>query len=145
MVPFINEEILLGGFYTPSVGVVDSLRAGTIMREYGRDKGVLDIFANVETMDIQVEDGKIKAVVTDQGTIETNYVIIACGVWSPRLAKMAGASIPLTPAVHQMISVGPVPVLEATTGEISFPIVRDMDTFCYERQHGGDMEVRRRL
>ena len=26
-------------------------------------------------------------------------------------------------------------------GEISFPIVRDMDTFCYERQHGADMEV----
>ncbi|MGH3386690.1 MAG: FAD-dependent oxidoreductase, partial [Nocardioidaceae bacterium] len=24
---------------------------------------------------------------------------------------------------------------------ISFPIIRDMDTFCYERQHGGDMEV----
>ena len=141
MVPFINEEIILGGFYTPSVGVVDSLRAGTIMREYGREKGVLDIFPNVETMDIQVEDGKIKAVVTDSGTIETNYVIIACGVWSPRLAKMAGASIPLTPAVHQMISVGPVPVLEATVGEISYPIVRDMDTFCYERQHGGDMEV----
>ena len=30
LVPFINEEIILGGFYTPGVGVVDSLRAGTI-------------------------------------------------------------------------------------------------------------------
>ncbi len=49
--------------------------------------------------------------------------------------------IPLTPAVHQMISVGPVPQLAGTVGEISFPIIRDMDTFCYERQHGGDMEV----
>ena len=54
---------------------------------------------------------------------------------------MAGASIPLTPAVHQMISVGPVPQFADTVGEITFPIVRDMDTFCYERQHGGDMEV----
>ena len=35
--------------------------------------------------------------------------MIACGVWSPRIARMAGASIPLTPAVHQMIDVGPVP------------------------------------
>jgi heterotetrameric sarcosine oxidase gamma subunit len=40
-----------------------------------------------------------------------------------------------------MISVGPVPEFADTVGEISFPIVRDMDTFCYERQHGGDMEV----
>ena len=54
---------------------------------------------------------------------------------------MAGISIPLTPAVHQMISVGPCPQLAEREGEISFPIVRDMDTFCYERQHGADMEV----
>ena len=54
---------------------------------------------------------------------------------------MAGVSIPLTPAVHQMISVGPCPQLAEHEGEISFPIVRDMDTFCYERQHGADMEV----
>ena len=39
--------------------------------------------------------------------------MIACGVWSPLLAKMAGAHIPLTPAVHQMIDVGPVPRFEA--------------------------------
>ncbi len=54
---------------------------------------------------------------------------------------MAGAHIPLTPAVHQMISVGPVPQLAGTVGEITFPIVRDMDTNMYERQHGGDLEV----
>ncbi len=62
-------------------------------------------------------------------------------MWSPKIAKMAGAEIPLTPAVHQMISVGPCPQLSGLEGEISIPIVRDMDTFCYERQHGADMEV----
>jgi hypothetical protein len=40
-----------------------------------------------------------------------------------------------------MISVGPIPELADRPGEISYPIVRDMDTFCYERQHGSDMEV----
>ena len=54
---------------------------------------------------------------------------------------MAGASIPLTPAVHQMINVGPIPLFEQTPGEISFPIVRDVDTNMYERQNGSDMEV----
>lgn len=88
-----------------------------------------------------VTDGRITAVETSGGTIETDTVVVACGVWSPRIAKMAGAAIPLTPAVHQMISVGPIPQLAERPGEISFPIVRDMDTFCYERQHGADMEV----
>ncbi len=141
LVPYINEDIPLGGFYTPSVGVVDSLRAGTLMREKSQALGALSIFPNTEITDIEVKQGRVKAVQTNRGPIQTNYVVIACGVWSPRIAHMAGASIPLTPAVHQMISVGPVPLFDKTVGEIEYPIVRDMDTFCYERQHGGDMEV----
>ena len=67
--------------------------------------------------------------------------MIACGVWSPRIARLAGASIPLTPAVHQMIDVGPVPRFAGTTKSIEFPIVRDMDTNMYERQDGTGLEV----
>ena len=36
----------------------------------------------------------VRAVVTDKGRIECEHVAIACGVWSPRLAAMAGATIP---------------------------------------------------
>jgi len=67
--------------------------------------------------------------------------VICCGVWSPRIAAMAGARIPLTPIVHQMISVGPIELFAGTAGEIEYPIVRDVDTNMYQRQHGGDMEV----
>ncbi|MDH3498646.1 MAG: FAD-dependent oxidoreductase [Acidimicrobiia bacterium] len=141
MVPFINEEILLGGFYTPSVSVVDSLRAGTIMRERAMDKGALTVVPNIEVTGIEVEDGKVSGVQTDKGHITCDYIVIACGVWSNRIAAMAGATIPLIPAVHQMIDVGPLDVLQATNNEIGYPIVRDMDTFCYERQTGGSMEV----
>jgi glycine cleavage system aminomethyltransferase T/glycine/D-amino acid oxidase-like deaminating enzyme len=141
LVPYIEESVILGGFHTPSVGVVDSLRAGTIMREAAQKLGALTIGAATEVSGIDVEDGRVTRVRTDHGDIETSTVVIACGCWSPRIARMAGASIPLTPAVHQMISVGPVPQFADTVGEISFPIVRDMDTNMYERQHGGDLEV----
>jgi glycine cleavage system aminomethyltransferase T/glycine/D-amino acid oxidase-like deaminating enzyme len=141
LVPFLDPSVIIGGFYTPSVGVVDSLRAGTIMRERALELGALTVVPTVEVTGLDVEEGRITRVRTSGGDIEAETVVIACGVWSPHLAKMAGAHIPLTPAVHQMISVGPVPVLAEKEGEISFPIVRDMDTFCYERQHGADMEV----
>ena len=55
LVPFIDETVILGGFYTPSVGVVDSLRAGTIMRERGQESGRLSVFANTEVLGIDVE------------------------------------------------------------------------------------------
>jgi glycine cleavage system aminomethyltransferase T len=101
----------------------------------------LTVVPTVEVLGLDVEQGRIRRVRTTGGDIEAETVVIACGVWSPKIAKMAGAAIPLTPAVHQMISVGPIPQLAERPGEISFPIVRDMDTFCYERQHGADMEV----
>ena len=78
---------------------------------------------------------------TTRGDVETGTVVIACGVWSHRIARIAGASIPLTPAVHQMIDVGPVPRFAGTTASIEFPIVRDMDTNMYERQDGTGLEV----
>jgi glycine cleavage system aminomethyltransferase T/glycine/D-amino acid oxidase-like deaminating enzyme len=140
-VPFIETDAILGAFWTPSVGVVDSLRAGTIMRERAMELNALTVVPTVEVTGLDVEEGRIRRVRTSGGDIEADAVVIACGVWSPRIAKMAGAAIPLTPAVHQMISVGPIPQLAEREGEISFPIVRDMDTFCYERQHGADMEV----
>ncbi|MGB0100430.1 MAG: FAD-dependent oxidoreductase [Nocardioides sp.] len=140
-VPFIETDQFIGAFWTPSVGVVDSLRAGTIMRESALATGALTVVPNVEVTGLDVVDGRIARVRTDGGDIDAEHVVIACGVWSPQIGDLAGISIPLTPAVHQMISVGPCPQLAEREGEISFPIVRDMDTYCYERQHGADMEV----
>ena len=140
-VPFIETDQFIGALWTPSVGVVDSLRAGTIMRDGAVEAGALTTVPNVEITGLDVEDGRIRRVHTDKGDIEAEYVVIACGVWSPKIGDMAGIKIPLTPAVHQMISVGPCVQLSGLPGEINFPIVRDMDTFCYERQHGADMEI----
>lgn len=141
LVPFLDKDIIIGGFYTPSTSVVDSLQAGTLGRQFALDKGALTLAPVTEVMDILTENGRVTGVVTNKGTVMADHVVICCGVWAPRLARMAGATIPLTPAVHQMIDVGPLDVLQETNSEIAFPIIRDMDTFCYERQTGGSMEV----
>ena len=141
LVPYINETIILGGFYTPGVGVVDSLRAGTLMREKGVASGALHVSANTEVTGIDLKNGRVSCVRTTAGDIEVENVVVCCGVWSPRVGLMAGAHIPLTPAVHQMIDVGPVPRFAGARSDIEHPIVRDMDTNMYERQAGGDLEI----
>ncbi|MEC9395763.1 MAG: FAD-dependent oxidoreductase [Actinomycetota bacterium] len=146
LVPFINEDVILGGFYSPTVSVVDSLETGTTMRREAIETVGCQVFANTEVVDVETVEGEggvttVSAVATDKGTIQANHVVIACGVWSNRIANMAGATIPLAPAVHQMADVGPLDVLAETNNEIGYPIVRDMDTFCYERQSAGSMEV----
>ena len=80
LVPFIDESVILGGFYTPSVGVVDSLRFGTIMRDRGQELGALQVFPNTEVLGIDVENGRVKRVRTDRGDVEAEVVVIACGI-----------------------------------------------------------------
>ena len=141
LVPYLDEPVILGGAHFPTVGVVDSLRAGTLMRDQAVASGALTVLANTEVHAIAVAAGQVCGVTTSNGCIDTANVVICCGVWSPRIARMAGARMALTPTVHQMISVGPIALFAGTQGEIAYPIVRDVDTNMYERQHGGDMEV----
>jgi glycine cleavage system aminomethyltransferase T/glycine/D-amino acid oxidase-like deaminating enzyme len=140
-VPYIDEKVIVGGFHTEGVGVVDSLRAGTLMREKAVAAGALHVAPKTEVVGLDVERGHVRRVRTTRGDIETEVVAIACGVWSPRLARMAGTRVPLTPAVHQMIDIGPVPRFRGAKSDIEHPIVRDMDTNMYERQAGGDLEI----
>ena len=141
LVPYIEESVIVGGFYTPGVGIVDSLRFGTIAREKAQELGALQVFANTEVLGIDVAGGRVTGIRTSKGDIATDTIVVCCGVWAPKIARMAGASIPLTPAVHQMIDVGPVPHFKDTKGVIEFPIVRDMDTNMYERQDGSGLEI----
>src|SRR5687767_10212911 len=80
-VPFIEEDQFIGAFWTPGVGVVDSLRAGTIMRERAMETGALTVVPNVEVtgLDVTGSDSgarRISKVRTDQGDIETEHVVI---------------------------------------------------------------------
>ena len=120
LVPFVNADILLGGYYTPSVSVVDSLQTGTRDAPGGDRQGrARRCSPTPRCSTSRSSDGAIRAVVTDKGRIEAEHVVIACGVWSPRIAAMAGATIPLTPAVHQMADVGPIDILQESNARRS--------------------------
>ena len=139
--PWIDKDIILGSYWSPTVGVVDSLRAGTIMRKRAREIGALTVLPNTEILGIDVQDSRIKGLRTSRGDMTAEYIVVACGVWSPRIAAMAGATIPLTPIVHQMIDVGPIAEFEGAESEIEYPIIRDMSVFMYERQSGNNLEI----
>src|SRR5438270_3839296 len=58
-VPFIDKDVILGGFYTPEVTVVDPLRAGTLMREYAQERGA-SVFASTEVTGIDVANNRVR-------------------------------------------------------------------------------------
>src|ERR1041385_1721007 len=72
LVPYIEESAIIGGFYTKGVGIVDSLRFGTIAREKAQELGALQVFANTEVLGIDVENGPVTGIRTTKGDIATD-------------------------------------------------------------------------
>src|SRR5262249_56537029 len=82
LMPYVNTDLILGGLSMPRTGVVDSLRAGTIMREWAQAAGALSALANTEVLDLTVRNGRIRSVITSRGEIQAENVVIACRIWS---------------------------------------------------------------
>lgn len=147
LVPMVDTSLITGGFHTPSAAVVDPVRAGRLLRETALEAGALSIAENTEVTGLLTEPSprggpdRITGVRTSAGDVATDTVVIACGVWSPKVGAMAGARIPLTPTVHQMINLGPIAEFEASGVEIDTPIIRDMTAMMYERQRWGELQI----
>ena len=74
----------------------------------------------------------IEAVVTDQGVVECEHAVVAAGLWTSEVARLAGVSIPLFPAEHVWVM-----TKEASGAEERLPILRDLDGYLYVRHYRG--------
>jgi glycine cleavage system aminomethyltransferase T/glycine/D-amino acid oxidase-like deaminating enzyme len=140
LIPYVDVSQFLGGAYTPVAAVVESVPAANVMRDRAVAAGV-SVRDQTEVTGFRVEGGRVRAVQTSSGELRAQAVVIACGAWSPRVARMAGASIPLTPMIHQKVKLGPIRPYVQSGKLIGYPIMRDMDQSMYEHQKWGDMEV----
>jgi D-amino-acid dehydrogenase len=64
------------------------------MVTYLKSKGV-QILANEEVKDIQVNSQVISRIITDKGSYKADEVVLAAGSWSPLLTKKLGLKIPI--------------------------------------------------
>ena len=88
-VPFVNPDVILGGWYTPGVSVVDPLRAGTLMREYAQEQGrPLDRERGGDRARRRERPHPPRA--HDRRRHRRGGRLHRCGVWSPCVARMAG-------------------------------------------------------
>jgi len=77
-------------------------------------------------------DGEqVQGVVTDQGTIQTNTIVCAAGVWSPAFARTAGVELPVEPVFREVVTTAPV---EALPDPI--PLTVDFTTGFYFHREG---------
>lgn len=153
--PLVNEDEILGGYYSPTDGRVDGISA----LQWYIENSSADFFGNTEVTDLVVSGGEIQAVVTDSGRIECDRCVMATNNWGYQTGQLAGLDLPITPVEHQYVvtesmeelagagaSVGnnttglTVPgdrdIAEYMSEGPHRPVGRDQDHSLYFRSHG---------
>lgn len=137
MWPLIDESKVLGGLHSPDDGLARAVLACRAQIERARARGARFLDRHTVT-GIEQEEGRVTAVVTDQGTFPADHVVSAAGFWGPVIGRMAGVDIPLLPLAHQYAKTGPLPELAGVNDprtEASKPILRFQDRDLYFREH----------
>ncbi|GAA4594500.1 FAD-dependent oxidoreductase [Planotetraspora phitsanulokensis] len=128
----LSKDRVLGGLFVPTDGLAKAVRAVEVQLERARERGVR-VLDRHEVLDILSEDGRVTGVLTDQGEIPADIAVCCAGIWGPKVARMAGMTLPLTPLAHQLAWTGPVKGLDATQEAVR-PILRHQDADLYYRE-----------
>jgi len=63
----------------------------------------------VEVVGLEMQNGRLRAVKTSAGDVEADVLVIACGTDTPRVAGMAGLTVPLTRSPGILVHTTPQP------------------------------------
>ena len=139
-IPIMDPAVIHGSFYVPGdANVIPWHVAGSLAREAERLGGTRFV-ENAAVTDIEVERGRIGAVVTERGTIRCEQALLCTNIWAPVIGDKIGLAIPLRAAQHQYTISDRLPELseharENGGREIVHPILRHQDYSMYFRQH----------
>lgn len=131
--PLMDVSDLVGAAFLPSDGQANPADITQSLAKGARMAGA-QLFEDIAVDAIEVNNGKIKAVITAQGRIECEKVVACCGQWTRALAKSVGVNVPLVSVQHQYM------VTEAIDGVTAdLPTLRDPDRLIYFKEEVGGL------
>jgi len=133
-IPILDAAKIHGAYYVRDDGLAKAVRAAEAMTRQAQAHGAT-FQAHTPVLGIEVANGRVRAVVTSEGRIPTEQVLVCAGIWGPRVGRMAGVSIPLTPCQHLYARTAPLAELAGETREVVHPVLRHQDKSMYFRQH----------
>lgn len=99
-VPGIRAEGLLGGTFSPNDGHLSSLKLSGAFHRLALQAGV-DFLFETEVVGFEVDGGKVRAVLTDRGKINTAHVVNAAGAYGRDIGLMVRTDLPVYPDSHE--------------------------------------------
>jgi 4-methylaminobutanoate oxidase (formaldehyde-forming) len=133
--PIANDYGIVGGIWIPGDGRVSPTDLTAAYARGAKKEGAV-ICENTPALRILVKGGRISGVLTANGPIDCERVVIAAGLWSPVIAATAGISIPLHSVEHQYILTG-----SDSTITREMPMFLSYDERCYGREESGGLLI----
>jgi len=128
--PLLRVDDVLGAAWLPHDGKVIPKEVPVALARGASSRGA-GIFENIRVLGIESKDGRVTAVLTDQGGVKAEYVVLCGGMWTRELGLSCGVTIPLYPVEHHYV------VTEPIAGAFDeLPVGRDPDLCIYFRGEG---------
>jgi 4-methylaminobutanoate oxidase (formaldehyde-forming) len=133
--PEARTDDVLGAFYVADEGRVNPTDL-TMAYAKGARMGGARIAEGVPVTGFTKANGHVTGVITDQGTIQTEFVVNSAGIWARQVGAMAGVSVPLQAAEHYYLITDTV-----EWAHPDLPIIEEPDRHGYYREEGGGILV----
>ncbi|ARQ08195.1 sarcosine dehydrogenase protein [Rhizobium etli] len=128
--PLMTIDDLVGAAFLPTDGQANPSDITQALAKGARISGV-SIFEDTEVLDLDIDKGKIRAVMTAEGRIECERVVVCAGQWTRAFAARFGVNVPLVSVEHQYI------ITESFGVPSNLPTLRDPDRLTYYKEEVG--------
>lgn len=119
--------------FIPRDGWVEPKSVAVAYAAAARDRGV-SIHTGVDALGLDVVDGRLRGIRTQEGVIQTKHVVLAAGAWSRQFGQRNGLNLRSVPVRHQAFVTAP---LDGVLAEQ--PIVRITEPQVYVRPENGGL------
>jgi len=110
LLPFVSPGEITVACHSEQEGSVDPLEALAVLLAKSRRFGA-DVRFPCQVTGLELAGGRVRSIETTNGSIEADVFVLACGVDSPALARMAGVDVPLKESPGVLLHTAPAPRL----------------------------------
>ncbi len=133
--PMIDTDRIAGALFIHGDGQTNPIDT-TMALAKGARMGGAKIFQRTAVTGIEVVQGAVRTVRSDQGDVTCDKLVLCAGLWSRDIARMAGVHVPLFASEHMYVTTTPMDGVKP-----NLPVIRDTDGYVYIKEDAGKLLI----
>jgi sarcosine dehydrogenase len=131
--PLMDIGDVVGAAFLPTDGQANPSDITLSLAKGARMAGA-KIYEDIKVVSVDIQHGVIKGILTEQGRIDCEKVVVCAGMWTRPFCAAHGVNVPLVPVEHQYIVTDRMP---GVTSDL--PTLRDPDRLTYWKEEVGGL------